>query len=281
MTPTVDVEKANRQCWDCLKRRLVCDFTLPHCKKCSKNGRQCSGYDEKKPLQWVEPGHILSRKRRKPPPKEQATTMRSPRIRELEKDCSSDEHSGETSGQYTEALTKEYTDIVAAASKAQAVSYIGEVLDICDRITIKLIVSGKRQDEAQKILKHRAKSPEKALMILEHLLHVLETEDIPTYNLRNDAADAVQAVHYCAKPTIPHSCFGKIANKRPSEPAHVSAVQRVQQFGAQHSQYNLPNVGSTCPPPFHTSYTRLSLLEPFRQLSACLGREAAHGRKLG
>jgi hypothetical protein len=29
-------DKATRQCWECLKRRLVCDHTLPHCKKCQK-----------------------------------------------------------------------------------------------------------------------------------------------------------------------------------------------------------------------------------------------------
>jgi hypothetical protein len=58
-------EKAIRQCWECLKRRLVCDQTFPHCKKCRKAGKECPGYDEQKPLQWVQPGKVTSRRRKK------------------------------------------------------------------------------------------------------------------------------------------------------------------------------------------------------------------------
>jgi hypothetical protein len=61
-------EKASRQCWECLKRRLVCDHTLPHCKKCQKAGKECPGYDERKPLQWVQPGKVTSRRRKKNSP---------------------------------------------------------------------------------------------------------------------------------------------------------------------------------------------------------------------
>ncbi|KAH8719501.1 fungal-specific transcription factor domain-containing protein [Phaeosphaeriaceae sp. PMI808] len=62
--------KAPRQCWECLKRRLVCDFTHPHCKKCQKAGKDCPGYDEQKPLQWVQTGKVTSRRRKKDhPPK--------------------------------------------------------------------------------------------------------------------------------------------------------------------------------------------------------------------
>jgi hypothetical protein len=61
-------EKATRQCWECLKRRLVCDHTLPHCKKCQKAGKECPGYDEQKPLQWVQPGNVTSRRRKKDRP---------------------------------------------------------------------------------------------------------------------------------------------------------------------------------------------------------------------
>lgn len=58
-------KKANRQCWECLKRRLVCDRTLSQCKKCIKASKDCPGYDEQKPLQWVEPGKVTSRRRKK------------------------------------------------------------------------------------------------------------------------------------------------------------------------------------------------------------------------
>jgi hypothetical protein len=61
-------EKATRQCWDCFKRRLVCDRTLPGCKKCTKAGKDCVGYDEQKPLQWVQPGKVTSRRRKKDGP---------------------------------------------------------------------------------------------------------------------------------------------------------------------------------------------------------------------
>jgi hypothetical protein len=61
-------KKATRQCWECLKRRLVCDYTLPGCKKCNKTGKECPGYDEQKPLQWVQPGRVTFRKRRRDEP---------------------------------------------------------------------------------------------------------------------------------------------------------------------------------------------------------------------
>jgi len=52
---------AARQCWECFKRRLVCDRTLPLCRKCTKTGKECPGYNDQKPLQWVEPGHVTIR----------------------------------------------------------------------------------------------------------------------------------------------------------------------------------------------------------------------------
>ncbi|KAF2648762.1 C6 zinc finger domain-containing protein [Lophiostoma macrostomum CBS 122681] len=54
-----------RQCWECFRRRLVCDFTRPCCKKCIKTGKDCPGYDEKKPLKWVEPGKVASKRRQR------------------------------------------------------------------------------------------------------------------------------------------------------------------------------------------------------------------------
>ncbi|KAF2867533.1 C6 zinc finger domain-containing protein [Massariosphaeria phaeospora] len=58
-------EKATRQCWECLKRRLVCDLTRPGCRKCQKVGKECPGYDQQKPLQWIAPGKVSSRRRNK------------------------------------------------------------------------------------------------------------------------------------------------------------------------------------------------------------------------
>ncbi|UNI17046.1 hypothetical protein JDV02_003424 [Purpureocillium takamizusanense] len=51
-----------KSCWECLKRRLVCDFTRPRCTKCSARGVSCPGYDHK-PLKWIVPGQTRSKRR--------------------------------------------------------------------------------------------------------------------------------------------------------------------------------------------------------------------------
>ena len=56
---------ADRQCWECFRRRLVCDRTLPLCGKCTKTGKKCPGYSDQKPLQWVEPGRVTIRPKKK------------------------------------------------------------------------------------------------------------------------------------------------------------------------------------------------------------------------
>lgn len=62
---TMQTPKQRRQCWECLRRRLVCDMTQPACKKCQKAKIDCPGYGAKKPLTWVAPCAVLSRPRRK------------------------------------------------------------------------------------------------------------------------------------------------------------------------------------------------------------------------
>lgn len=52
-----------RHCWECLRRRLVCDSAQPVCRKCHDAGVVCPGYDDKKPLKWVTTGRISSRPR--------------------------------------------------------------------------------------------------------------------------------------------------------------------------------------------------------------------------
>ncbi|KAK6819623.1 hypothetical protein PG987_016106 [Apiospora arundinis] len=51
--PHAPSEFASRPCWTCRQRRVVCDTRLPHCVKCTKSGRECLGYGEKKPVIWV------------------------------------------------------------------------------------------------------------------------------------------------------------------------------------------------------------------------------------
>ncbi|KAI4605007.1 hypothetical protein J4E83_010878 [Alternaria metachromatica] len=75
---------AARQCWECFKRRLVCDRTLPLCRKCAKTGKECPGYNDQKPLQWVEPGHVTIRPKKKSkecrPPTSAIRTANSARL---------------------------------------------------------------------------------------------------------------------------------------------------------------------------------------------------------
>lgn len=54
---------ANWQCWECRRRRLVCDSTRPICKKCRVAGIVCPGYEDVKPLTWLAPGRVVSRAR--------------------------------------------------------------------------------------------------------------------------------------------------------------------------------------------------------------------------
>ena len=49
-----------RQCWECQRRRLVCDFSFPACNKCCAAGVDCPGYGENKPLRWLAPGKVTS-----------------------------------------------------------------------------------------------------------------------------------------------------------------------------------------------------------------------------
>ena len=55
-----------KSCWECSRRRLVCDETHPTCRKCSDVGIVCPGYSNAKPLRWLAPGRVNARIRRKP-----------------------------------------------------------------------------------------------------------------------------------------------------------------------------------------------------------------------
>ncbi|KAK1832600.1 arginine metabolism regulation protein II [Podospora conica] len=48
-----------KKCWECRRRRLVCDSTRPGCTKCQSAGRPCPGYGLNKPLKWMQtPQHV-------------------------------------------------------------------------------------------------------------------------------------------------------------------------------------------------------------------------------
>lgn len=56
--------REKRHCWECMRRRLVCDSAPGACNKCKNRGVVCPGYDDKKPLKWLTPGKVLSKPRR-------------------------------------------------------------------------------------------------------------------------------------------------------------------------------------------------------------------------
>ncbi|KAL2823284.1 C6 zinc finger domain-containing protein [Aspergillus cavernicola] len=62
------VETRKRHCWECLRRRLVCDFQVPGCKRCAASRIDCPGYGETPPLRvkWLAPGKVKSRQRKAP-----------------------------------------------------------------------------------------------------------------------------------------------------------------------------------------------------------------------
>ncbi|KAH7020769.1 uncharacterized protein B0I36DRAFT_367252 [Microdochium trichocladiopsis] len=54
-----------KQCWECQRRRVVCDSVEPVCGKCEAIGVVCPGFDDKKPLVWLAPGKVTARPRKK------------------------------------------------------------------------------------------------------------------------------------------------------------------------------------------------------------------------
>ncbi|RYP56178.1 hypothetical protein DL769_009962 [Monosporascus sp. CRB-8-3] len=49
------MDAKTKHCWECRRRRLVCDFARPKCRKCRVRGVECPGYGSKKPLKWLQP----------------------------------------------------------------------------------------------------------------------------------------------------------------------------------------------------------------------------------
>ncbi|GAD93893.1 C6 zinc finger domain-containing protein [Paecilomyces variotii No. 5] len=66
VTQMVEAQKSH--CWECLRRRLVCDFQVPGCKRCAASGIDCPGYGQPPRLRvkWLAPGKVSSRQRKSP-----------------------------------------------------------------------------------------------------------------------------------------------------------------------------------------------------------------------
>lgn len=212
-------KKATRQCWECLKRRLVCDHTLPHCKKCQKAGKDCSGYDDQKPLQWVEPGKVSSRRRKKdgPPniytvplregpkcdlrkPEEASTLPISPSSDPAFESVryqrfyspwksSTEEEWGYLAEDNLQKVTREVQFLNASAA-----GVLDTIFAIGGRAELEKIVKNGLREEAARMLT----CEDQPLPRLERILRVLQMFDVPNYSyLTNETNEVVQAVNYC------------------------------------------------------------------------------------
>ncbi|KAL6903014.1 hypothetical protein GGI43DRAFT_329842 [Trichoderma evansii] len=65
MPPKMANSSKQQQCWECLRRGLICDGCRPICDCCRSSGIVCPGYEDRRPLTWVTPGSItVTRSRR-------------------------------------------------------------------------------------------------------------------------------------------------------------------------------------------------------------------------
>lgn len=195
MNTAQDTSKATRQCWECLKRRLVCDFILPRCKKCVKRGVECPGYDAQKPLQWVEPGKVTSRKRTKPSKNSQLVLQVRPRNVQ-KKDSMSDSDSSIESvknGEEREAEMEIYFNYQKALADVQSVEDVEKFLSMESQDRIEEILREGLYEEAVKLLKIE-KDP---LGGLRRVLRFMKVEQLPVYHFRNDTSEVVEAINYC------------------------------------------------------------------------------------
>ncbi len=190
---------ATRQCWDCLKRRLVCDYTVPHCKKCQKAGRQCSGYDDAKPLQWVQPGNVTSRRRKKKgesSPK--ACTGKSYTNSGDDYVCVSTDYEPSLAAWEEDQIVhlgNQATDLHVLSSKMAAnAAEVARIFQFAGRAKIEEIVKAGSHKEAARILR----SDRNPLGRLKRLLWCLQVQGVPIYeHLTEETSEVVQAVQYC------------------------------------------------------------------------------------
>jgi hypothetical protein len=221
-------KKATRQCWECLKRRLVCDHTIPYCKKCQKAGRECSGYDDAKPLQWIQPGMVISRrKKNNGSPKiytvqsmqngqsSPSTRMPADASPPLEEEDVVVEPVGFQS-MYTEwKLTTGACNAFAGHQQGAAMhelhfkqaatsKEVARIFEEYGRAKIEEVVAKGSTTEAQQVLR----SNRDPLKRLKRLLMVLHHYDLPAYDfLSTETCAVVQAVQYCKPSTLLTSNF--------------------------------------------------------------------------
>lgn len=219
-------KKATRQCWECLKRRLVCDHTLPHCKKCQKAGKECPGYDEQKPLQWIQPGKVTSRRRKKDitpkiyktPSVERPKLIARETIVDLELPPLTSAASSLVASTYSVFEDLSFQPLTPYTSFAElewgyvsdeqkqdclgtdyesrlhsGLDLVGKIFAMGGREKLEEVVNGQLEDEAKQLCPKNH-----PLERLEYILRLIENNDLPNYtNLSHHTDEVVQAVNYC------------------------------------------------------------------------------------
>lgn len=189
--------KASRQCWECVKRRLVCDFTLPRCKKCAKNGKECPGYGDQRPVQWVQVGKVTSRRRRKESPSTAQLNMKI----QTQSSCSSHSESRESSlerSEYIRELADEYDNVLF---KYRLDANVQKVFSSTNRRAVEKALEARPRDQVVKQSAGAALSP---LDRLARALQIMNMDNVPTYELRSETSEVVESIEYCMSNTTPH-----------------------------------------------------------------------------
>jgi hypothetical protein len=190
-------EKATRQCWECLKRRVICDFALPHCQKCLKNDRVCSGYGKQKPLQWVATGNVTSRRRQKVAP---STAQLNANIQAQSARRVETENINDELDEWARKLVDHYE---ALGKTIKADNKLEELFAMTSRRSIELVLTKELRDKATKVSTQTARTmistrkSEDSLGPLEKALKYMTINEVPAYELRSETCEVVQAVAYC------------------------------------------------------------------------------------
>lgn len=289
--------KATRQCWECSKRRLVCDCTLPHCRKCQKAGRQCSGYDDTKPLQWVQTGMVTSRRRKKKdnsPPKVYVATPTSSQDRQIScQDGGIFEH--EFYGRmyendyicepvdYEDALASFYEKQkgvpkvsapelhVSAIKMTACANEAARIFKTWGRAKIEDVVEKGLHDEAAKILR----SKRDPLRRLKRLVVVLHKYEVPNYAyLTNETSDVIQAVQYCKR--ISKSQLPLYTAHSSRQCQNSSAVQGLRGAGTKSRHRCLPPSGAASPHASDSSHASMHIPQSLCPYAAIWRRSRNH-----
>lgn len=188
VTADIDINSnAKRQCWACIKKRLVCDYTRPACKKCKSAGIDCPGYNQKKPLKWLETGKVTSRK----PPTRQGTAAVSRKGKK------------NTSTSVTCVSAARRAPVVPIATRGDWRSMAGLISfsskddgggDTTIGVEVGAVGSKKRgvRDGNMDVLFETG-----TYAVSAETLYCSDADLLPRNFLRDETAEIVQAVHFC------------------------------------------------------------------------------------